>query len=235
MPSAVSVEASTVPAQGTGPGASPRTALQHLVVRPVPFRVAKEVLVKHHYLHSIPGGTQLTFGVFLNRRLMGAVALSVGPTNAFRLVTGATRGDCMTLSRFWLSDELPFNSESRVLGIVLRALRRHTCVRFLIAYADPSEDHVGTVYQASGWQYTGLSQATPLYMLGGARPRHSRSFAHAYGSHSIAHFAKNGVTLRAVPQQGKHRYVYFLAPTWRCRLTVPVMPYPRKESSNEHC
>ncbi len=33
----------------------------------------------------------------------------------------------------WLSDELPPNSESRVIGICLRALKKHTSVKFLIS------------------------------------------------------------------------------------------------------
>ena len=107
-----------------GGGAIPTPALQSIQVRPVSVRIAKEILVGNHYLHSMPGGTQMTFGVFLGQRLLGAMALGVGPFNAYRLVEGAAPTDCLTLSRLWLSEELPKNSESRVLGVVMRSLRR---------------------------------------------------------------------------------------------------------------
>ena len=61
MTSAVSVEASTASVLEAGPGASPRAALQQLQLRPIPFRVAKELVVREHYLHSLPGGTRLAF------------------------------------------------------------------------------------------------------------------------------------------------------------------------------
>ena len=65
--SAVSVEASTAFTPKAWPGSSPRTALHELRVTPIALGIAKRVLTKHHYLHSLPGGTQLSFGVFLGK------------------------------------------------------------------------------------------------------------------------------------------------------------------------
>ena len=225
--SAVSVEASTVPFRGTGPGASPRTALQRLEVKPIPFRVVKTLMVRHHYLHSMPGGTQLAFGVFDGELLVGALTLGVGPKNAYRLVKGAKPHACMMLTRFWLSDGLPPNAASRVIGVVLRALRRNTDLGFLVTYADPEYGHVGTIYQATGWVYTGLSQPAWLLDLGDGIPRHTRSVGHAFGTRSIKHFAACGVPIRVIGQKAKHRYVYFIDPVLRDRLRVPAQSFPR--------
>jgi hypothetical protein len=227
---AAGVTNSTIPAQGIGPGLSPRAALQSIEVKPVPFAVARAIVEQHHYLHSLPGGTKLVFGSFVGDSLLGAVTLGVGPFNAPSLVGGASGSDCLTLTRLWLSDELPRNSESKVIGVVMRSLRKHTSIRFVLSYADPSQGHLGTIYQATNWLYTGVSEPTPLYDLGDGHARHSRSFAHAYGSRSVRHFASHGVDVKLVPQQGKHRYVYFVDPSWQPRLLVPVLPYPRKES-----
>ena len=117
----------------------------------------------------------MAFGTLLEGRLLGILTLGAGPYNAHSLVDGAKPHDCLTLTRLWLSDELPCNSESRVLGLVLGFLKRHTQVKFLITYADPSAGHVGTIYQATNWLYTGLSEPMPLYDLGDGQERHSRS------------------------------------------------------------
>ena len=215
--------------QRAGGGASPTPALQSLQVRPIPIRSAKAILVCEHYLHSMPGGTQLAFGVFLESRLLGALTLGAGPANAHRLVDGASPRDCLTLSRLWLSESLPKNSESRVLGVVVRSLTKHTNLKFLISYADPAQGHVGTIYQAAGWLYTGLSQAMPLYDLGDGKARHSRSLAHAFGTHSVRYFQANGIPIEVVPQAAKHRYLCFLDSTWRHRLRPEVLPYPKRE------
>ena len=231
MTGAVGVGVSTASGLEAGPGASPRAALQQLRVRPIPFRIAKELLVLRHYLHSMPGGTRLSFGVFVGKRLLGALALGVGPKLGHRLVEGATAGDCVTLTRLWLSDELPRNSESKVIGVVLRALRRHTCLKFVLAYADPNAGHVGTVYQATGWLYTGLSSPTPLYDLGDGVLRHSRSLGYSFGSHSVRHIEASGVPIKAVSQPPKHRYIRFLDSSWRERIRVPVLPYPKMKDA----
>jgi hypothetical protein len=213
----------------TGGGATPTPALQDLMVKPVHFSIARQLLVREHYLHSFPGGTKLAFGAFVGSRLLGALILGAGPANAYALIGGANPDDCLTLSRLWLSDELPRNSESRFIGVVLRSLRKHSHLKFLVNYADPAQGHVGTIYQATGWVYTGLSQATPLYDIGDGRARHSRSLSHAFGSHGLSHFQRHGIEIKLVPQKAKQRYVYFLDPTWRERLKGSALPYPMAE------
>ena len=148
---------------------------------------------------------------------MGVVTLGVGPFNVPSLVEGATADDCLALTRLWLSDDLPKNSESRVLGVITRALTKSTSVKFLVAYADPAEGvrHLGTIYQAAGWLYTGLSEAMPLYDIGDGVRRHSRSLSHAYGTHSVKHFKNHGIAVQVIPQQPKHRYIRFLDLSWR--------------------
>jgi hypothetical protein len=69
----------------------------------------------------------------------------------------------------------------------------------------------------------------PVYDVGDGKVRHSRSLSHSYGTHSIEHFSRHGVQVTLVPQQAKHRYVYFLDPTWRESLKRPALPYPKAE------
>lgn len=207
-------------------------SVNEIEVLPVAVPIAKNLLVQHHYLHSFPGGTQICLGAFVGNRLLGVLTLGVGPTNAHRLVDGAAPSDCVTLTRLWLSDELPKNSESRVLGIALRSLRKATKLKFVLTYADPNAQHIGTIYQATNWIYIGPSQAMPLLDLGDGIPRHTRTVAHSFGTHSVKHFRKHGMNVTRIPQVPKHRYIYFLDRSWRDRLKVEQLPYPKKEISN---
>jgi hypothetical protein len=227
--SAAGVTGSMASFQGAGAGSYPSAALHNLRVQPIPLITAKKLIEAKHYLHSVPGGTKLCFGTFLNNRFLGAITLGAGPAYAHSLVAGATRIDCLTLTRLWLSDELPANSESRTIGIVIRALRRYTDIKFLLSYADPVQGHLGTIYQATGWLYIGLSSAMPLYDLGDGVARHSRSVAQVFGSHSIKFLSQNGSQVKTIPQKAKHRYIYFLDLNWRARLTVQILNYPKKE------
>lgn len=125
---------------------------------------------RHHYLHSSAGGTRLALGVLAADRLAGVITLGVGPFNAPSLVEGGDSDNCLTLTRLWLRDELQRNSESRVLGIVLRSLKRNTRVKFLLAYADPSRGQlVPSIRPATG--STRASQRRRLYTISAmARP-----------------------------------------------------------------
>ena len=225
--SAGSVVAARPEFHQAGGGAIPTPALHDLLIRPVSFKAAKALIVRHHYLHSLPGGTCLAFGVFHSARLVGAMTFGVGPKLAHRLVQDAQPEDCMTLTRLWLSDDLPSNSESRVLGIAVRALRRHGIVKFLVSYADPVAGHLGTINQATGWLYTGLNDATPTYDLGDGVQRHSRTLSSAFGTHSVSHFRNLGIPIQVIPGVAKHRYLQFLDDSWRDRLAMAALPYPK--------
>ena len=85
---------------------------------------------------------------------------------------------------------------------------------------------------AFNWIYIGLSQPMPLYSLVDGKTHPSRSFSHAYGSHSVQYFAAYGVDIKWVPQESKHRCLTFLDPTRRDRLRVPVLPYPKRDASD---
>ena len=112
---------------------------------------------------------------------------------------------------------------------MLRALGKDSLTKFIVSYADPSAGHSGTIYMATGWEYTGLSDATPLYDVGDGVLRHSRTISHRYGSRSQAYLQGHGIPLKVVPQSPKHRYIYFLDPGWRSRLQVPTLPYPKNK------
>lgn len=228
----------STPTLQVGDGVSNTTpALQpharDVVVQIIPPHLARAILIRDHYLHSMPGATRLCLGVFLERQILGAITLGAGPINAHRLIDGAERDDVWTLSRLWLDDSLSPNTESHVLAVVVRSLRRFTAVKALIAYADPAAGHVGVVYQAAGWLYTGAPRSLPKLDLGDGVPRHCRSVGSAFSSHSVAYLRRRGLAVRQIPQPPKHRYVVFVDRSWRDRLVPAVLPYPKRGDPNE--
>ena len=233
--SAGSVVAARPEFQQAGGGAIPTPALQSLRLAPVPFNIARDVFVQHHYLHSAAGATILCFGVFEGGILGGAMSFGRGPAQACRLVRGASPRDCAALTRLWLSDSLPKNAESRVVSIALRHLRRHTSLKFVVTYADPAAGHKGTIYRAGNWLFTGMSDPTPRLDLGDGIPRHSRTVSSLLGSRSETYLHSLGFEPTSVAGASKYRFVYFLDLSWQPKLTVPLLPYPRKEDRDARC
>lgn len=208
-----------------------RSIVKALKVCPVMPSVVKLMIESEHYLHSMPGGVLRCFGVYLDGELVGAVTFTSGARQGHRLLSAARPQDVTTLSRLYLSDELPKNSESRVLSVVLKVLRRETPVKLILSYADPAVGHMGTIYQASGWTYLGQTEPNTYVDLGDGKLLHPRSVYNRFGSNAIGHLRATGIRATRRRVGGKHRYAYVLDPAWRWRLRGVVRPYPRTQGA----
>jgi hypothetical protein len=111
------VMVSKIPNQGETGDSCADKALHDLRLIPISRVDAKTLIVRNHYSHTLPGGTKMSFGVILNGRLLGVMTFGVGPFYGYKLVDGATPDDVVTLTRLWLSDELPRNSESKEIPV----------------------------------------------------------------------------------------------------------------------
>ena len=191
----------------------------------IPLRIARELCERHHYLGTYPAAI-LNFGIFVGESLLGIAVIGPGPPNIVRFFAGAERHEVVCLARFWLDDRLGRNSESRALGILLRLLRRHQqAIKALVAYSDVSAGHSGGIYKAAGFLFLGTSDGSPYYRLADGRILHSRTIAHTFGSRSKASLAARGVRFETIEPQTKLIYLALVDPTWRDRLTRPVLPY----------
>lgn len=242
VPGAGSVSAARPASQQARSGATPTPALQtrkpvgpkDLIVGPIAPSVARDLCERFHYLKSYPGGALLNFGVFVGQALRGVAVIGVGPFNIHRLFRHAEPHEVQCLSRLWIDDRCGRNSESRVLGIILRLLRRHQSqVKALVAYSDPEAGHIGTIYRAAGFAYLGRSYPMPLYQFPDGSVHHSRTLGHSFGTHSLRYFKAQGVDVHPVPQAAKFVYVALIDPTWRNRLTRPILPYSSLEVGHE--
>jgi hypothetical protein len=132
----------------------------------IPYSLAVETVVREHYLHrKCP--ISFAFGAFVDGELKGVLTVGVPASWSVRAgLVGDTyktyksnpysrANHVFELNRLWLSEELPHNSESRFVGWCLRELRRQNPRMILVSYADGSMGHVGWVYQATNFLYTG--------------------------------------------------------------------------------
>jgi len=206
-----------------------RSILYGLSIEPVPASVVRGLLIERHYLHSMPAVVRCCFAVRLGDELVGACVFTAGARHAHRLLAGARPADVATLARFWMADGLPANNESHVLALILRHLRREGTYKLLVSFADPAAGHVGTIYQASGWTYLGVSEPERYFVLDGRRI-HPRSASDLFGSNSVGHLRRTGLAIVTRTSPPKHRYAYVLDPRWRWRLRGTAKPYPKREA-----
>lgn len=204
--------------------------IKALEVRRVQPHVIRHLIVDYHYLHCMPSACWRCFGIFAAGELVGAAVFTAGPRHSYRVLLGAKPQQVMILARLWLRGDLPKNAESRVLGILLRLLRREDLWKLILSYADPGAGHRGTIYRASGWLYLGRGQPSRYLDLGNGPAVHPRTAYGRFGANNIGHLARTGISARRVIQPGKHRFAYVLDPAWRWRLRDQVVAYPDVES-----
>ncbi len=204
----------------------PLSTVKALQVRPVVLSLIRPMMEENHYLHSMPAAPRYCFGVYLGTALKGGAVFTAGARLGHH-VLAARPSDVVTLARLWLADDLQVNSESRVLGILVRWLRRNTAHKAVLSYADPEAGHTGGIYQAVGWLYLGLTEGDAMLDTGDGQLLHRRSAYDRFGSNSVGMLQRTGLPhARWVHRPGKHRYLCLLDPSWRWRLRTTPEQYP---------
>jgi hypothetical protein len=141
-------------------GSTPTFSLQDLQVADCPVAEIREFIEHHHYSRAVSGVTpKYCFKVLVGERIVGAAIFGIpGMRETLAKYSEGGKYNLLELRRFCMVDETPRNSESRVLSIMLRTLRKHGVQRIL-SYADPNFGHVGTIYKALGFTLLGQSTA----------------------------------------------------------------------------
>lgn len=197
-------------------------------VREVNFETVVRVLAEAHYIGT-PGSTSVRLGLYVDDVLAGVLTYGTIPGNNAVAVCGPEHKlAVMELTRLALYDWAPRNSESWFIGQTFRWMEHNRPdVSILLSYADSAVGHVGTIYQATNWIYTGASTNDMVYRLDGGDVLHARS-AHR----------KPLPPGKWVAVSAKHRYVNFLGGRKQRRalrriLRWPELAYPKALGTTE--
>lgn len=198
-------------------------ALEGWTVSEIAKKLALEVVIENHYLHrKAPCST--AFGLFDPEGELRGVVLYGVPASV-PLVKGVLGSENRhlvgELTRLWVDDDAPRNGESFLIG---RSIG-HSGFPVLVSFADTSEGHLGTVYQASNWIYTGLSSKHKDWQLIGHEGRHTR---HTWDQWGGIEGAKLAIPERMiqVERPRKHRYIYINAKGARRKKLISMLKYP---------
>jgi hypothetical protein len=121
-------------------------------------REIQDFVERMHYSHSVFGITaEICFKVMDDEEIVGA-AIFGKPAGMGVLKKYSENGKFRTteLRRFVLEDDCPRNSESKLLAVMFRMLRKKGFQRIL-SYADPAVGHCGIIYRATGFSYLGYT------------------------------------------------------------------------------
>jgi hypothetical protein len=202
-------------------------------VEQIPTNEAKPWILKKHYAHRMPC-VQYAFGLFGDDFLNGIVTYGTPSSSTLRTGVCGEGYTVLELNRLCIDSRLS-NSASMLVGRSLRALP--SCV--VVSYADTDQGHIGYVYQATNWIYTGLSAKRTEWHVEGMDGLHGQTISDkTRGMKNRAQAARDmfGDRFSLVNRSRKHRYVYFCGnKTERKKmkkdLRYKIEPYPKGETS----
>jgi hypothetical protein len=185
-----------------------------LEIAPCNREAAKFAVTNWHYSESLPASKLIHYGVWENKKFIGAVIYGRGASPALGNAYGLDQTEVCELVRVALDKHLAPVSE--IVAMTIRRLKKENPgLRLIVSFADPNQNHKGGIYQAMNWIYNGMSNSVTEYFIDG-RWMHTRN---AYWNPKRPMAKK-----REMP--GKHRYLYPLDKQMRRKIQKLALPYP---------
>ena len=197
-----------------------------IVIKPIKASAANELVKRVHYSGKHTQNSQLHFGAFLDGKLEGAMQFGppIDRRKVLPLVEDTEWNNMIELNRMAFSDKLPRNSESRALSVAFRLIKKHyPHIEWVLSFSDGCQCGDGTIYRASGFVLTGIKKNSTMYRTPDGDVVANKTFNNNIGRKHKGFTTKD---CEKIPGY-QLRYIYFLNPAARQRLTVPILPFSK--------
>lgn len=210
-------------------------------VKVIDSKFANAFMRAHHYSGKIVNNSILHFGAFIDGKCHGVMSFGspLDKRKVLPLVEGTGWNEMLELNRMAFDDSLPRNSESRCISIAMMLLRRHAPqIKWVLSFSDATQCGDGTIYRASGFVLTGITENKNTCRLPTGEVIHKmtlesnptsprpelegKSYYDLTGgkyNFSLYVRAVGGEILKGF----QLRYIYLLDKS--TRITVPVLPF----------
>ena len=182
-------------------------------VKKINYNDTKPFILNIHYAKRMPS-ISFAYGLFLSNELVGIVSYGspASPSLCKGIACINNKSFVIELNRLVLKYNLK-NEASMLVGKSLKLLPKP---KIIVSYADTNQDHVGFIYQATNFYFTGTTK--PRTDMAGKNGKHSR--------HHL------GDKTKRIFRSAKHRYVYVIGNKKDKKklfkeLKYPILNYPK--------
>lgn len=191
---------------------------------------AAKAIARWYYRPGLPVGKLVRFGAWEEGKFIGVVMFGMGACDSLGTRFGLTCFQICEMVRVAFGDHS--THISRIVAIALRLLKRQSPgLRAVVSYCDPDAGHVGTIYQAMGWIYTGTGQKQKMF-----RHKLTGELLHSRAVSANGLRKKIGGLQRVVRNDecveinvsGKHRYFWPYDDAIRAKIETEKQPYPKR-------
>jgi len=183
-------------------------------VKKINYNDTKPFILNIHYAKRMPS-ISYAYGLFLNNDLVGIVSYGspASPSLCKGIAGLENKSFVIELNRLVLK----YNRKNEASMLVGKSLQLLPKPKIIVSYADTNQNHVGFIYQATNFYFTGTSK--PRTDMAGKNGKHSR--------HHL------GDKTKRIYRSSKHRYVYIVGNKkdkkyFLNNLKYPVLDYPKK-------
>ena len=208
--------------------------VKEMRVIPIPVKEARKYIATFHYSATMPDSTRFVFAGYLGSRLCGVICygMGCGKNQYTALFPDIENGHYIELTRLWCPDDMPKNTESRLISQSLKQLPPE--IEIVISFSDESKQHSGTIYQATNWHYVGVNNGGKMLAKDGIE-KHPRLLGiyrmrHPELKDMPTEELRKLLGYEYVPAGRKHKYVYIRGPRKKKFFTLikdKIQPYPK--------
>lgn len=181
----------------------------------------KYAILNFHYSKVLPM-VQIAYSVFNSQNeWCGIIAYSIGANKRIGSQYDLKQGQIVELIRVALNGKQ--ECTSKAIAISLKLLKKDCpLVKLVVSYADSSQQHIGTIYQATNWHYVGISLKSGFRHKVTKKPIHSRSY-YDFSEKRKSEYEK-------VNAKPKYKYIFPIDKSLLDMCKSISKPYPKKES-----
>ena len=217
--------------------------VKEIIIKVIPASIANPFVKKHHYSGKVVANSNLHFGAFLDGKLHGVLSYgsSMDKRKTMQLIEGTGWNEFLELNRMAFDDYLPRNAESFCIARTIKMIKKQAPqIKWIISFADGCSCGDGTIYRASNFVLTGIKEnKTIILMPNGDKIAdlnlnlQLKSVKDKYDKMCgldplVMHRASDYVRGGAQKLSGYQlRYVYFIDPAYKSKLTVPILPFSK--------
>jgi hypothetical protein len=199
-------------------------------VRVIDKRMTHYFLLNIHYARRLPS-ISFAYGLFLQGEIVGVITYGTpaSPSLCHGIAGQTWKPHVIELNRLCLLNNKP-NEASRLVGGSLRLL---PAPKIVVSYADTAQDHLGYVYQATNFLYTGITVKRTEWAVKGLEHLHTKALVNMTNGGGIdAIREKFGENFYYRERSQKHRYLYFVGNKtqrkhFKKALNYPILPFPK--------
>lgn len=186
-------------------GSTPTSALQ-FKIRPIRNDTAEDWVLRWHYSKRMPTGKNICYGLYADGDLYAVIVYGIGVNPYQAAFLGVKR--VLEIKRMCRSEpKLPFQL-SRFIALTSKMAFKEYAFDCLIAFADPTHGHEGTVYKASGFTLHGMTNAEWHTEDEQGVKRHRRfAFRHARRNGQTIEQSREELGLHRVQTKPKYRWI----------------------------